>query len=195
MLFLSDFADLGLVLPLAALVALALAMLGRRRDALAWCLAVGGTLGATAVLKVLVFVAIGPQGWAGLGNPSGHAASATIAYGGLAALVAGRLVPRLPVGLLTGLASGLLVGFTRVELRVHSLADVLVGVAVGLAGLLALDRLAGPAPAAPRRAGLPVLAAVALAAMLAFHGQRLLAEPELRAIAAHLQPAGDRAFD
>ena len=192
MLFLSDFADLGLVLPLAALVALALAMLGRRRDSLAWCLAVGGTLGAMAVLKVLVFVAIGPQGWAGLGNPSGHAASATIAYGGLAALVAGRLAPRLPLGLLAGLASGLLVGFTRIELRVHSLADVLVGVAVGLAGLLALDRRAGPAP---HRAGLPALAAVALAAMLAFHGQRLLAEPELRAIAAHLQPAGDRAFD
>src|SRR4051812_50120493 len=87
--FLSDFADLGLVLPLAGLVALTLAALGRRREALAWCLAIPGTLGAMAVLKVLVFVVIGPQAWAGLGNPSGHAASATVAYGGVAALVGG----------------------------------------------------------------------------------------------------------
>jgi membrane-associated phospholipid phosphatase len=193
--FLSDFADLGLVLPLAGLVALTLAALGRRREALAWCLAIPGTLGAMAALKVLVFVVIGPQAWAGLGNPSGHAASGTVVYGGLAALVAGRSAPRLPVGLLAGLASGLLFGFTRIELRVHSLADVLVGVAVGLAGVLVLVQLAGSRPAEARAAGMPVLAAVALAAMLTFHGHRLLAETELRAIAAQIQAAGDRAFD
>src|SRR5690349_6598775 len=103
MLFLSDFADLGLVLPLAVLVALTLAALGRGREALAWCLAVGGTLGSMAVLKVLTFLVVGPQAWAGLGNPSGHTASGTVVYGGLAALVAGRLALRLPIALMSGL--------------------------------------------------------------------------------------------
>jgi membrane-associated phospholipid phosphatase len=195
MLFLSDFANLGLVLPLAGLVALTLAALGRRREALAWCLAVIGTLGAMAVLKVLVFVVVGPQTGAGLGNPSGHTASGTVVYGGLVALVAGRFAPRLPVALLSGLAFGVLFGFTRVELQVHTLADVLVGVAVGLGGLLVLVRLAGPRPVDARTAGMPIVAAVALAAMLTFHGQRLIAESELRAIAAQIQAAGDRAFD
>jgi membrane-associated phospholipid phosphatase len=195
MLFLSDFADLGLVLPLSGLVALTLVTLGRRREALAWCLAVTGTMGAMAVLKVLVFVAVGPQTGAGLDNPSGHTASGTVVYGGLVALVAGRSALRLPVALLAGLACGLVFGFTRVELRVHTLADVLIGIAVGLGGVLALVRLAGPPPVAARAAGMPVVAAVALAAMLTFHGQRLIAESELRAIAAHIQAAGDPAFD
>jgi membrane-associated phospholipid phosphatase len=195
MLFLSDFADLGLVLPLTGLVALALVALGRRREAFAWCLAIIGTLGAMAVLKVLVFVVVGPQAGGGLDNPSGHTASGTVVYGGLLALVAGRSAPRLPVALLAGLAFGLLFGFARVALRVHTLADVLVGVAVGLGGVLALVRLAGPRPVEARAAGMPVVAAVALVAMLTFHGQRLIAESELRAIAAQIQAAGDRAFD
>jgi membrane-associated phospholipid phosphatase len=195
MLFLSDFADLGLVLPLTTLVALTLGVLGRRREALAWGLAILGTLGAMAALKVLIFVVIGLQGWTGLGNPSGHAASGTVVYGGLAVLVAGRLAPRLPLGLLAGLAAGLLVGITRLELQVHSLADVLVGIAVGLGGVLVMVRLAGPRPAGARAAGLPMVAAVALAVMLTFHGHRLFAETKLREIAAQIHAVGDRAFD
>ena len=42
---------------------------------------------------------------------------------------------------------------------------------------------------------MPVVAAVALGAILAFHGHRLIAEVELRAIAAQLQSVGDRAFN
>jgi hypothetical protein len=72
---------------------------------------------------------------------------------------------------------------------------VLVGVAVGLGGVLLLVRLAGPRPVDAPAAGMPVVAAVALAAMLAFHGQRLIAEVELRAIAAQIQSVGDHAFD
>ena len=61
--------------------------------------------------------------------------------------------------------------------------------------MLVLVRLAGPGPAGSRRAGMPVVAAVALAAMLTFHGHRMFAETELRAIAAHIQTVSDRAFD
>ena len=99
------------------------------------------------------------------------------------------------IALLAGLAFGLLFGFSRVGLQVHTLADVLVGGVVGLSGALVLVWLAGPRRTDARAAGMPVIAAVALAAILAFHGQRLGAESELRAIAAHIQSAGDRAFN
>ena len=195
MLFLSDFANLGLVLPLAGLVALTLAALGKRREAFAWCLAIAGTLGTMAVLKVLVFVAVGPEAGAGLGNPSGHTAAGIVVYAGLLALLGERFAPRLNIALLAGPAFGLLFGLTRIELQVHTLADVLVGGAVGLGGVLVLAWLAGPRRADARAAGMPVVAAVALGAILAFHGHRLIAEVELRAIAAQLQSVGDRAFN
>src|SRR4051812_20321796 len=195
MLFLSDFADLGLVLPLTGLVALTLAALGRRREAIAWCLAIVGTLGTMAVLKLLVFVAVGRPVGGGLVNPSGHTASGTVVYAGLLALVTERLAPRWPVALLAGLGFALLFGFSRLDVWVHTLADVLVGGAVGLGGVLVLVRLVGPRPAGARATDMPMVAAVALVAMLAFHGQRLFADDELRALAAQVQSVGDRAFD
>ena len=195
MLFLSDFANLGLVLPLTGLVALTLVVLGKRREAFAWCLAIAGTLGTMGLLKVLVFVVVGSQAGDGLNNPSGHTASGTVVYAGLLALVGGRFAPRMSIALLAGLAFGLLFGFSRIELQVHTLADVLVGGAVGLGGVLVLVRLAGPHRIDVRVTGMPVVAVVALATMLAFHGQRLLAESELRAIAAHIQSVSDRAFN
>jgi membrane-associated phospholipid phosphatase len=195
MLFLSDFADLGLVLPLAGLVALTLVALGKWREAFAWCVAIVGTLGTMAALKVLVFVVVGLQAGDGLNNPSGHTASGTVVYAGLLALVGGRFAPRMSIALLAGLAFGLLFGFSRIELQVHTLADVVVGGAVGLTGALALVWLAGPRSTDARTAGMPVVTTIALAAMLAFHGQRLIAESELRAIAAHIQSVGDHAFN
>ena len=73
--FLTDFADLGVLLPLTALVALSLALVGMRREALAWTLAVTGTFGAMLVLKLMVFVVLGSGSIRGLGNPSGHTAA------------------------------------------------------------------------------------------------------------------------
>lgn len=193
--FLSDFADLGLVLPLVGLVGLTLVTLGRRREAFAWCLAIAGTLGAVGLLKLLVFIMVGSQVGDGLNNPSGHTASGIVVYAGLLALLGGRFAPRVLIALLAGLVFGLLFGFSRIELQVHTLADVLVGGAVGLSGALVLVRLAGPHRIDARATDMPVVAAVALATMLAFHGQRLIAESGLRAIAAHIQSAGDRAFN
>ncbi|TCZ60925.1 phosphatase PAP2 family protein [Roseicella aquatilis] len=187
MIFLTDFADLGLVLPLAGMVALALVALGRGRDALAWSAAVAGTLGATLLLKLAVFVWTGHHGGPGLASPSGHAAAGAVVYAGLLVLLGARLAPRLPLALLAGAGFGLLFGGTRIALEVHSLEDVLAGTAVGAAGTLCLAWLAGPArPAAPARSR-AVLAVVALIGMLAFHGHRLPAEQEIRAIAAELR--------
>ena len=112
--FLTDFADPGLLLPLAALVGATLAAVGRRRDALAWGLAVGGTFAAVLALKLLVFALTGPLLGRGLRSPSGHTAAGTVVYAGLLALLAGRRPgARVRVGLVAGTAFGLLFGSTR----------------------------------------------------------------------------------
>ena len=196
MLFLSDFANLGLVLPLAGLVGCA-DPVGAGEAARGLRLVPGdrrhprhhgGAEGAGLRRGR-------PGGRAGLGNPSGHTAAGIVVYAGLLALLGERFAPRLNIALLAGPAFGLLFGLTRIELPVHTLADVLVGGAVGLGGVLVLAWLAGPRRADARAAGMPVVAAVALGAILAFHGHRLIAEVELRAIAAQLQSVGDRAFN
>ena len=145
--FLTDFADLAVLLPLTGLVALSLAAVGRQREALAWCLAVSGTFVTMLLLKLLVLVGIGPDAWAGLNNPSGHTAAGVVVYAGLLTLFAERFAPRIPIALLAGAVFGLLFGCTRLMLRVHTVPDVFVGAMVGLAGVLVLGA-AGRAAAA-----------------------------------------------
>ena len=103
----------------------------------------------------------GPLGdlyaWAGtadgFGFPSGHAVGATAVFGTAAALVGPSRRRRALVGA-AGLVS--VVAFTRVALGVHYLADVLAGVAVGVA-LAALAVRWATHPAIP--IGVAVLAA------------------------------------
>ncbi|GAA0583941.1 hypothetical protein GCM10009416_22960 [Craurococcus roseus] len=192
--FLTDFADLGVLLPLTGLVTLSLALVGKRREAIAWTLAVTGTFAAMLVLKLMVFVVLGSGSIRGLGNPSGHTAAGIVVYAGLATLVARRFASRLAVALFAGAAFGALFGFSRWALRYHSMADVLVGGAVGMAGVLALAWLAGPRRAEEEvrsagrgRAGMAVVAAVSLIAVLTLHGTKLHAEAALRSIAAEVR--------
>ncbi len=124
-------------------------------------------------------------------SPSGHTAAGTVVYAGLLALLARRrLETRTGVALLAGAAMALLFGATRLAVGRHTLPEVLLGGAVGLAGALVLARLAGPSRAAAAAAAPAVVAAVALLAVVALHGQRLQVEPTLRAIAAEIRSGG-----
>ena len=185
--FLTDFADLGVVLPLAGLVALSLTVVGRRREALAWTLAITGTFATMLVLKLLIFVCLGSAGIRGLANPSGHTVAGVVVYAGLLTLVGERLAPRVPIALLAGAVFGMLFGFTRLALRYHTLADVLVGGAVGLAGVLVLAILAGPRRTEAPAYGLALVATVSLLAVLTLHGTKLHAEAALRSFAAEVR--------
>ena len=185
--YLTDFADLGLMLPLTGLIALALAALGRWREALAWSLAVGGTFAAMCGLKVAMQLWGGIAAATNLNSPSGHTAAGMVVYGGLLLLILGGQVSRLRLALLAGLLFGGFFGLTRLWLEVHTVEDVLVGGLVGLGGVLSLAWLTGLArPAAPVRTR-AAIAAVALLGTLVFHGHRIGAENELQAIAAEIR--------
>jgi membrane-associated phospholipid phosphatase len=176
MQFVSDFGDQAVILPLAVAVGLALLLAGWRQGAVAWVLAVAGTLAAVLLGKILATACVHVLAIADLRSPSGHTASAAMVYGGLIAL----LLPEPPRGLRRWMAAFVLAaafavvfGGTRLALHVHTPADVVAGACLGIAGALALSRLAGPRPEGVR-AAMPLAAALAVALLL--HGRHLHAE-------------------
>lgn len=188
MLFLTDFADLAVVLPLAVAVAIALAAAGWRRGAAAWALVVPATLLAVLLAKLVVAACGTWLPFHGLHSPSGHTASAAAVYGGLLALLLPESRPGLRRALAVLLLAGIfavLFGDTRLALHVHTRSDVLAGAALGMAGALALAKLAGPRPAGLRVA-IPLAAAVAV--VLVFHGHHIRAEEQIDRVSRLIWP-------
>jgi membrane-associated phospholipid phosphatase len=177
MLFLTDFADQAVVLPLVLAAAAGLAAGGWRRGALAWAAVCAATLGALGLLKLAIFVWGAPPALPGLLSPSGHTASAALVYGGIISLLALRHRRfALPVA---ALAAGV-IGTTRLALHQHTLPDVIVGAGFGLAGVLALVGAAGKRPVDFRPG---ILLGLGVAVIAGFHGLRLPAEPWLHQVA------------
>lgn len=170
MKFVTDFADGAVMLPLAAVVALALLLLGWRRGAIAWVATIASMLALMLVLKLLGDWALGSFG---LRSPSGHTAAAGAMYGGIVAL----LVARSSAGAaLTALACCVTIAATRIGLGAHSLPEVLLGGLVGVVATVVLRRMAGPRPPTLDRRR---LALVVAAAALALHGQHLSLEDQI----------------
>ena len=172
MMFLTNFADQAVMLPVVFAIAIVLAMQGWRRGALVWLGVVFVTLGLMLVLK-LAFLACGSlTGPIDIHSPSGHVAAATVVCGGLAALLTGWRASILPAAML----AAVVIGVSRVTLGMHSLPEVVLGALVGLAGATALMTLTGVPPALrPGR----LLAVVVIVAAL-FHGTHLPAEAAIR---------------
>ncbi len=177
MVFLSDFADQAVVLPLALTVTLVLGVMGWWRGLLAWVASVAATLAVMLGLKLLGLAIAEDLRWGAPFSPSGHTASACMVYGGLAVLLLRGVVPApllaaIPALIMLGM------GYTRVELLAHNSAEVLIGGVVGCLGVAVLTALAGPRP---RLLGWPVLGAAACA-VLVFHGMHLPAEATIRSV-------------
>jgi membrane-associated phospholipid phosphatase len=134
--FVTDFGDTAVTLPLAAL-AFAFLLFSRQSRA-AWLLAF--TLAACGIGIALAKLALQscaqPLLQTDVINPSGHAAVSTAVYGALAMLFAyspsseRRWVPAACASFLIG---GIAV--SRVVLDDHSMAEVIVGLIIGLAAL------------------------------------------------------------
>lgn len=178
MIFLTDFADQAVALPLMAVFALGLGALGWRRGALAWLAAAGGSLAAVLALK-LVFLACGPAlSSLPLRSPSGHAAVAALLAGGLAAVLGQSRSAVLGAAVV----AAVLIGATRLALGLHSLPEVVLGGGLGIVGALGFDWLAGTAPALRLR----WLFVGLLGMALLLHGWHLNAEARIRAAASGL---------
>ena len=102
-----------------------------------------------------------------------HTAAAAVAYGGLLALSAPRGWRTPVLAGVAALAVAVLIGGSRLALGVHTRSDVLAGALIGIAGAVALARLAGDRPPGLRRV-LPWAAAFAM--VIIFHGAHLHAE-------------------
>jgi membrane-associated phospholipid phosphatase len=133
----------------------------------------------------MVVLVLKLAGWACgpplLRTPSGHAAAAVVICGGLALIVVRRDRPH--HALLIAAFAAALVGASRLLLGVHSLPEVLLGGAVGIAGVLLLTRLAGPPPQGLRARW---VAAAVVAVLVLFHGTRLPAESRIGGLAFRL---------
>ena len=180
MTFLTDFADQAVVLPVALTVAVVLALFGWRRGALAWLVAVLGTLAVMLGLKLLFGACGGLIPGSEVHSPSGHTAAAAVTYGGIALLLGASA----GAALATAFASAVLFGVSRVALGFHSVPEVIVGGLIGLAGALLLVRIAGPPPAGRRNA---MLIATLLVALVLFHGAHVQAETAIGRLARLLE--------
>jgi membrane-associated phospholipid phosphatase len=176
-IFLTDFADQAVVLPLALVIALVLGLTGWARGAAVWLVAVIGTLGTMTLLKIL-FGACGPAEFGGvISSPSGHTAAAAILYGGLLGLLVRRCGGGIGPALLPAPVVVGLIGVSRLELGAHTLPEVVIGAVVGLAGVLGVLFCSGPPP---RRVWPSRLLGPALFVMLLLHGYHLRAEEQIR---------------
>lgn len=183
--FLTNFADQAVILPLAAVVAVVLAARGQWQVAGAWVLMVGSVLGSLLLLKIAGYAC----GWVvpllqpdqlALRSPSGHVGSAAAVYGAIGALVAapGRAGGRIAgPAAAVALTVALLIGATRLQLGVHSVSEVVVAASIGTAGAIGFTWLIRQRPWAG--SSVPLVLATALVLVL-FHGQHLPAEDVIR---------------
>jgi membrane-associated phospholipid phosphatase len=140
-LWITNFGDTGVILPLAALLILVLWRLESGRSAWTLARALLGCLATMTVLKIL-FISCGHSLGSQIESPSGHTSLATFFYGSLATLCWARRPG--PLGLCAALATFALivgVGVSRLILSAHNLPEVLLG---GSIGALALAGFAVP---------------------------------------------------
>ncbi len=179
----TDFGDLAVLLPVAAVVLLWLLAVRSVRGAVWWLAALALCIGGTALLKIYFF-ACSPV--PSLASPSGHSSFSTLVYGALAAIVAPELTAgwRRIIVLAGGIALIATIAVSRLILGVHSLPEIMLGIAVGLVSLGLFAQ--GYLRARPTGAWLtPLLVAVAVLWVI-LHGHELRAEELLHAISRYL---------
>jgi membrane-associated phospholipid phosphatase len=179
----TNFGDLAILLPLAALILLGLLAMRCQRGALAWLAAAVLCGGTTGVLKIYFFACP----WSpDLVSPSGHTSLSTLVYGAVAVIVAAQARHRglrIAVGAL-GAAAILTIGTSRILLNVHTTLEVCVGLAIGV---LALAIFAVPyLRYRPRHVSLSPLAVAAVVVVALLHGHELHAEGLLHALSTYL---------
>jgi membrane-associated phospholipid phosphatase len=175
LILLADLGDIAVIAPALTAASVVLAARGRRRDAIAWLLALAVCALITITLKTFVgsfAFSLFDRTIRAVSFPSGHAAITVVFYDGLAALLwfgSRALLPRLLAAALALLQAAIVVAVWR--LHWHPLVDIVCGLALGALCLAAAWWRVVPKPAA--RGELAGIALVAAAVVLALHGERL----------------------
>jgi hypothetical protein len=176
MRFLTDFADLAVVLPVAMCWIVGLGATGWWRGAAAFGVAVGATMGVVLALKLVCLGCPIPPGRAAF-SASGHVAGGTLVYGGAAALWLRRRLGVWPAAGFAAVPVAVVIAVTRVALHLHSVSEAAVGGIVGIGGVIAMLVLAGSWPDRARM-GPAVLVVIPILVLL--HGVRLPAEARIK---------------
>ncbi len=182
--FLTDAGDSGVLLPMTVVGASTLWVVHSHR--LAWLL-LRSVLAVCAVIVLLklLFLSCGSHWQPGLNSPSGHACMSAVVYGTLATVLAGgRTLPaRAAIALVASAFIGA-IALLRIVLGIHTVIEVIIGLAVGTAGQIWFAW--SYSKMAPLRVDLRVFGlALATTAVVAF-GVRLPVESMLRHLAKRL---------
>jgi membrane-associated phospholipid phosphatase len=179
----TDFGDLAVLLPIAAIILLWLAAMRQFGAALRWSVAAVFCAGGIAILKIF-FYACPPL--AELRSPSGHAGFSTLVYGAVTLIMATEVKGwRRMLIYAAGAAFVSAIALSRVLLRAHSPLEAVFGLGIGFMALAIFAQAyltRRPAEISLR----PFAVSLALLLVL-LHGQQLHAEELLQAIGIYLQ--------
>jgi membrane-associated phospholipid phosphatase len=126
----SNFGDLAVALPVAAMVTLWLCCRMRWRAALWWIGGVGACVVSMFFIKLGFYT--GDLALAGtLRNPSGHAAISMMVYGATACIIASQWKELGGAALAAGGIAILGIGVSLFYLRSHTVSEILAGLLVG----------------------------------------------------------------
>jgi len=174
----TDFGDLAVLVPLAVAIPI---WLHRVSGVTAqWILALSICVGLTALLKI-VFYGCPPAG--DMHSPSGHASLSTLVYGALA-FTAAAAWPGLRRLIVIGVGAGLVstIAVSRLLLDAHSLAEVGLGLIIGIVSLALFGQKYVQAP--DTKVWPLLIAAGVLISVL--HGSQLHAEELLHRITGYV---------
>lgn len=162
--YLSDFGDAAFAGPLAAGIAVYLAVSGREALAMRWILVFGTAVGLVLASKVAFMgfgLGIQRLDFTGISGHSMQAASTLPVAAAVILAERGRAARRL--GILVALFVALAVGYSRWPLHAHSPAEIVAGLALGLVvAALMLPWIVPAESASPRHAGWGYAAVLAL---------------------------------
>ena len=130
--YLTNLGDLAVLLPLSAVMLVWLLLWPRWDAACWWVWSVAFCGAATAILKI--FYNACPEILSS--NPSGHTGLSVLVYGAIALLVSVRNKKWQKIVLVSaGIALALGIAISRVLIGAHSIAEILIGIAIGAISL------------------------------------------------------------
>lgn len=133
LMWLTDFGDAAIILPMAAIIAIWLLLARPRPLSMWWCFCFCGSAISVWLAKLIFATAPVVIGSFSLRSPSGHACTSATLYGMIAIIFnvsSTNLLRPVTIALMAAVVGG--VTLSRVVLQMHSLSDALAGALIGL---------------------------------------------------------------